>query len=290
MPFRSEAQRRYLYSQKPRLAREFEEATPKGKKLPQRVGKMSDVAATERSIRKMVARASKFFDVNEKQVNEFHAEFSKLYGKSKGPFPSNTGPSPAPYDPIPDYAEIYYQPEGDSRREDESENTANRRRSMAEANRGKYGFHGTAEVSNEPQLRYDEDDFPRMERRTDGMKHFKPNVAGAYTQPLDDEDEDGEEQSHRVQPSAAPAPNTRGPDQMKKQRFVIGKRSGKMGAGTFSDSNTPQERMKQTANETNAPATAKKPRLASESRAVHQRPTIERPKKPIEDSFKRMGT
>ena len=35
MPFESEAQRRYMYSQKPELAKEFEAATPKGKKLPE---------------------------------------------------------------------------------------------------------------------------------------------------------------------------------------------------------------------------------------------------------------
>ena len=35
MPFESEAQRRYMYSQHPKLAKEFEAATPKGKKLPE---------------------------------------------------------------------------------------------------------------------------------------------------------------------------------------------------------------------------------------------------------------
>lgn len=38
MPFKSQAQRRYMYSQHPELAAEFEAATPKGKKLPQHVG------------------------------------------------------------------------------------------------------------------------------------------------------------------------------------------------------------------------------------------------------------
>lgn len=36
MPFQSEAQRRYLYSQHPEIAAEFEAHTPKGKKLPKR--------------------------------------------------------------------------------------------------------------------------------------------------------------------------------------------------------------------------------------------------------------
>ncbi|QDP62952.1 MAG: hypothetical protein Unbinned5081contig1002_57 [Prokaryotic dsDNA virus sp.] len=34
MPFKSEKQRRYLYSQKPSVAKEFESKTPKGKDLP----------------------------------------------------------------------------------------------------------------------------------------------------------------------------------------------------------------------------------------------------------------
>ncbi len=37
MPFRSESQRRYLFSQEPEVAREFAAKTPKGAKLPERV-------------------------------------------------------------------------------------------------------------------------------------------------------------------------------------------------------------------------------------------------------------
>lgn len=39
MPFRSEAQRRYLFANHPDVAREFADATPKGKKLPEHVKK-----------------------------------------------------------------------------------------------------------------------------------------------------------------------------------------------------------------------------------------------------------
>jgi hypothetical protein len=39
MPFKSQAQRGYMYSQHPKLAKEFEAATPKGKKLPKHVKK-----------------------------------------------------------------------------------------------------------------------------------------------------------------------------------------------------------------------------------------------------------
>lgn len=37
MPFKSEAQRRYMYAKHPKIAREFQSATPKGAKLPEHV-------------------------------------------------------------------------------------------------------------------------------------------------------------------------------------------------------------------------------------------------------------
>ena len=37
MPFKSEAQRRYLWSQEPEVAKRFAKETPKGAKLPERV-------------------------------------------------------------------------------------------------------------------------------------------------------------------------------------------------------------------------------------------------------------
>lgn len=37
MPFKSEAQRKFLYATNPKVAAEFEAATPKGKKLPEKV-------------------------------------------------------------------------------------------------------------------------------------------------------------------------------------------------------------------------------------------------------------
>ena len=36
MPFKSEAQRRYLWSQEPEVAEKFAKETPKGTKLPER--------------------------------------------------------------------------------------------------------------------------------------------------------------------------------------------------------------------------------------------------------------
>lgn len=39
MPFKSEAQRKYLYAKKPKVAKEFSSKTPKGKALPAKVSK-----------------------------------------------------------------------------------------------------------------------------------------------------------------------------------------------------------------------------------------------------------
>lgn len=36
MPFKSQAQRKYLYANEPKVAKEFESKTPKGKKLPKK--------------------------------------------------------------------------------------------------------------------------------------------------------------------------------------------------------------------------------------------------------------
>lgn len=45
MPFKSEAQRRYLFAKHPEVAREFADATPKGKKLPEKVKHAFDLGA-----------------------------------------------------------------------------------------------------------------------------------------------------------------------------------------------------------------------------------------------------
>lgn len=39
MPFKSQAQRGLMYAKHPKLAKEFEKATPKGKALPKKVKK-----------------------------------------------------------------------------------------------------------------------------------------------------------------------------------------------------------------------------------------------------------
>jgi len=44
MPFKSSAQRAYMFIHHPEIAKEFEAATPKGKKLPRRVAKAKAMA------------------------------------------------------------------------------------------------------------------------------------------------------------------------------------------------------------------------------------------------------
>lgn len=39
MPFKSEAQRKFMYAKHPKMAKEWEDKTPKGKKLPKKVTK-----------------------------------------------------------------------------------------------------------------------------------------------------------------------------------------------------------------------------------------------------------
>ena len=45
MPFKSEAQRGYLFANHPQVAKEFAAATPKGKKLPYKAKKQHSMAA-----------------------------------------------------------------------------------------------------------------------------------------------------------------------------------------------------------------------------------------------------
>jgi len=47
MPFQSESQRRYIYAKHPKIAEEFQEHTPEGKKLPEHVKKMAEGGIVE---------------------------------------------------------------------------------------------------------------------------------------------------------------------------------------------------------------------------------------------------
>ena len=51
MPFKSDAQRRYLFSQHPDVARKFAAETPKGKDLPEHVKKSKHNAEMNKRLR-----------------------------------------------------------------------------------------------------------------------------------------------------------------------------------------------------------------------------------------------
>jgi len=51
MPMKSQAQRAYLWIHEPKIAKEFEAATPKGKKLPKHVKSNSQVDGTVKGLK-----------------------------------------------------------------------------------------------------------------------------------------------------------------------------------------------------------------------------------------------
>lgn len=101
-------------------------------------------------------------------------------GKASTIMYGGTGASPAPRDPIPDYASIYWQPDSTPNVEREREANENRRNQNAKRNQGKFGFHGGADV--EPEIRYDQDDFPMSTRR--GMEQSPTKRASTQTAEL----------------------------------------------------------------------------------------------------------
>lgn len=50
MPFKSEAQRGYMYANHPEIAKRFQRETPKGKKLPKKAKKYSDQAGVVKGL------------------------------------------------------------------------------------------------------------------------------------------------------------------------------------------------------------------------------------------------
>jgi hypothetical protein len=46
MPFQSQQQRKFMYAQHPEMAKEWEDKTPKGKKLPKKVSKKNGKSKT----------------------------------------------------------------------------------------------------------------------------------------------------------------------------------------------------------------------------------------------------
>ena len=55
MPFKSQAQRRWMYSQHPEMAEKWEKETPKGKKLPTRLKTAANHAAEAEKVRSTIS-------------------------------------------------------------------------------------------------------------------------------------------------------------------------------------------------------------------------------------------
>lgn len=56
MPFKSKAQRGFLYSKHPEIARRWEKETPKNKALPERIGKTREQKAKNKLKRGMAGK------------------------------------------------------------------------------------------------------------------------------------------------------------------------------------------------------------------------------------------
>jgi len=52
MPFKSEAQRKFLFAKRPKIAKEFAEHTPKGKKLPKKVKRVVKTVRRRKSAKR----------------------------------------------------------------------------------------------------------------------------------------------------------------------------------------------------------------------------------------------
>jgi hypothetical protein len=80
MPFKSKAQRRFMYAVHPEVAEKFEKETPEGAKLPERVKKTAEEYV---------------WDGFYKRLDEIKKEGTML-----SPFPAATGPQAVPASPL----------------------------------------------------------------------------------------------------------------------------------------------------------------------------------------------
>lgn len=71
MPFKSQAQRKWMYSTHPKMAKEWEDHTPKGKKLPTRKKKMKKKTAQMPSM-------SRYKALSEKEMKKHMKEEKKV--------------------------------------------------------------------------------------------------------------------------------------------------------------------------------------------------------------------
>jgi len=284
MPFASEKQRRFLWSQHPDIAQRWADEekaarkkSKKGKrKLPMYVADVGKwnvgVQKPKRTKPAKPARPAKpaapvvAFATHAAFEREIEEMYAPIVGKAGASVYGGLGASPAPRDPIPDYADIYYQPDDSPNRERERAANESRRASVSARNRGKFGFHGEAQV--EPELRYERDDYPMTARRGHAQSPSKRKPKNmdlnVYDQPVDHP-----EPRLVVKRNVAPVQRREasGP-QREPQRLV-----GRMGRNPKpARSGGEGVRFSGTTNEAMHSHRPKKPKVASAPATVHGKP------------------
>ena len=85
MPFKSQAQRRFLYATNPNVAKKFAKHTPKGKKLPERVKEAAMASAKIKAAKDvLVKRLSRLLYGAKPDRAERFAEMGALVGGGSG--------------------------------------------------------------------------------------------------------------------------------------------------------------------------------------------------------------
>lgn len=83
MPFKSEAQRRFMHAKHPKIAKKWERHTPKGKKLPKKVKKKKKKKTSKESFVLKLDTALGL--INESEPSNAQSTNQPNLGASKGP-------------------------------------------------------------------------------------------------------------------------------------------------------------------------------------------------------------
>lgn len=124
------------------------------------VGHLRERPAYYRELEESLALSSLKMRVRPRKLSDL-AKGAGMGTRFGSPIPPSTSYGSAPRaetPPIPDFQDLYYQPETDERKKREAEAGANRRRATASRNRAVYGFHGTTQLGLDPELRYERPD------------------------------------------------------------------------------------------------------------------------------------
>ena len=79
MPFKSEAQRKWMYANNPKLAEKFQSGTPESSKLPERLGAKSDSEKRKLARQQYSKRKSQQINKGKKlTTNKLHKNSSKI--------------------------------------------------------------------------------------------------------------------------------------------------------------------------------------------------------------------